>query len=84
MEVWELERKAWQLDGIRVVVRAPSGAQVVPYTNTNAAGKGMNVTKYVATRIQPCVSTFEVAVIGGNGELVHGRTLLGKVRESYT
>ena len=83
MKMWELERKAWELDGVRVIVRAPSGAQALDYKKTNAADKGMSVTKYVDTRIQPCVSEFEVVVIDGGGNFVHGRTKLNKVRESY-
>jgi hypothetical protein len=83
MNVGDLEQKAWELDGVRIVVRAPSGAQVIAYTKKNAADKGMSVTDYIKTRIQPCVSEFEVAVVKGDGELVHGRTQLEKVRESY-
>lgn len=83
MMVWELELKAWELDEVRVIVRAPAKAQVIDYTKTNAADKRMSVTKYVDTRIQPCASEFEVVVIDGAGNFVHGRTKLDKVRKSY-
>ncbi len=84
MNVEELEDKAWDLDGVRIVVRAPGLAQVIDYTKQNAADQRMSVTDYIKTRIQPCVTEFDVVVIDGHGDRVHGRTKLKRVRDSYT
>lgn len=85
MTVAELEEMAWKLDGLRTVVRAPSWATIaVPYQKANAADKGMNITDYTKKRIKPCIGDYEVVVITGDGKIVHGRTLVGKARDSYT
>ena len=82
MQISEFEAAIWNIEGIRIVVRAPSWTKVDPYQYTNAADKRINVTKYVKTRVIPTIGHYEVLVIGGDGQIVHGGKLLSKVRES--
>lgn len=77
------EEKVWEVAGVRVIVRAPEGAMVGPYTMQNAANQGWTVTKFLNDHIQPCVGDYEVTVIQGNGEEPRGNTLLRSIRSTY-
>lgn len=83
MKVKDFEEAVWKIDHIRIIVRAASWVTVDDYRKANAADKGMSVTDYLKRRIQPCIAEHELAVIGGDGKPVHGRTLLSKVRDGY-
>jgi hypothetical protein len=81
--VEQFEEKVWEVAGVRVIVRAPEGAQVQAYTSQKAANQGWTVTKFLADHVQPCVGDYEVTVIQGNGEEPRGNTLLRSVRSTY-
>ena len=83
MKIFEIESKAWSIDGVRIVIRGPENKELGDYTQKNAAQANWSVTKYIDTRIKPLVGKKEVAVILGDGEQPHGRTLLSSVRDSY-
>jgi hypothetical protein len=83
MTVQELEDKVWEQDSIRVVVRAPAGAQVGDYTYQNAAQANWRITEFLEKRLAPVLGTHEVVVLMGDGEQPHGRTLLSSIRDSY-
>ncbi len=83
MKVWHFERAVWELDGVRVVVRAPWEAQVGAYDYTNAVKSNVNVKTFLAKRIEKKVVPYEVVVVDGHGKLVHGRMYLSNLRESY-
>ena len=83
MKVWEFEKKVWELDGVRIVVRASGNAQVLDYPHANAVSKTMGVTGYLKNRIGPKIAPYDAVVVGGAGDLVHGRTKISRVRESY-
>jgi hypothetical protein len=83
MTVQELEDKVWVQDGIRIVIRAVSTAEVGDYSQKNAAQGSWRITQFIEKRISPLVKDKEVVVLEGNGEEPHGRTLLSSIRESY-
>lgn len=84
MTIAELEDKAWTMDGIRIIVRAPTGTQVQEYTIKKAAMASWSVTKYLTQRIAPLIGDNEVSVIMGSGEEPYGKTLVRTIRQSYT
>ncbi len=84
MNICEFEEAVWEKDGIRLVVRAQSWAKVENYDYANAADRRMSVTEYLRVRITPKIGNYEVAVVSGDGTLVHGRTKLNKVRATFS
>ena len=83
MTVCDVENKAWTMDGIRIVIRAPENDDLTDYSQKNGAQANWSVTKYLDARIKPLIGDREVVVLLGDGEQPHGRTLLSSVRDSY-
>ncbi len=83
VNIREYEQTVRDIDGVRVVIRAPSWAQVGDFDWANAADRGMSITNYLRVRVNSRVGDYEVTVVDGRGKLVHGRTLVGTVRDSY-
>ncbi|WIJ41348.1 hypothetical protein QPK06_20255 [Aeromonas veronii] len=83
MTVQELEETIWEIENIRVIIRAAEGQQVGNYGYQNAANQNWNVKKFLDDRVRPLVPGLEVIVIQGNGEEPHSRTLLRNVRPTY-
>jgi len=81
--VEDFEEKVWEIDRIRIVVRAPAKDQVDDYNWQNSAAETQRVTEWLETRIVPKIGAREVIVIGGDGEEPHGRTLLRTLRDGY-
>ena len=57
--------------------------RVEEYPFVNAANKAWTVAKWRATRFASSYPDYSVHVLDGYGEVVHGKTLLGTVRDSY-
>ena len=83
MKVQELEDKVWAQDGIRIVVRAAADTEIGNYKLKNAAQAAWSITEFIKKRISPVLNGMDVAVIMGDGEQPHGRTLLSSIRDSY-
>lgn len=83
MKVWKFEEKVWEVEGIRIVIRAPSDEDVANYTFKNGAQEGWRVTQLIEKRIQPKIGDKEVIIIQGDGEQPHGRVILRTVRRTY-
>lgn len=83
MYVFEFEQRVWQVDRMRIVIRAPVQATVDDFNWTNRANQGMTVTEYIETRINVRIGDLEGIIIGGNGKQPRGNTLIGNVRLSY-
>ena len=83
MYIREYEQAVREIDGVRVVIRAPSWAQVGDFDWANAADRGMSITNYLRVRVKSRVGDYEVTVVDGEGNIVHGRMLVGTVRDSY-
>lgn len=84
MKVWEFEDKVWEIEGIRIVIRAASDEDVSNYTFKNSAQAGWRVTQFVEKKIQPRIGDNEVIIIQGDGEQPHGRVILRTVRRTYS
>ena len=83
MRVLDFEERAWEQDGIRIVVRAADDIEIGEYPRQNAAPATQSVTDWLRNRITPFTNGHDVIVIGGDGETPHGRSLLRTVRDSY-
>ena len=83
MTVAELEKKVWDQDGVRIVLRDRSRARVGKYIRQNAARETWSIKKFLDNRINPLVREKEVVVLDGKGKIPHGRTLLKTIRLSY-
>jgi hypothetical protein len=83
MNVQDLETKVWEIESIRIVVRAGINENVGNYNYRNAAQDTWRVTQLLDNRIKPKIGGYEVIVIEGNGEEPHGRTILRTLRNSY-
>jgi len=83
MTIAELEKKVWDQDGVRIVVRDRLTVSVGKYARRNAAQETWSIKKFLNNRINPLVKEREVVVLDGKGKIPHGRTLLKTVRLSY-
>ena len=83
MTIKELEKKVWQQDGVRIIVRDHSTSKVGDYNKKNAADENWQITTFLKNRIGHLLKGREIVVVGGDGQVVHGRTQLKTIRESY-
>lgn len=84
MKASDFEDKVWEIEGIRIVLRCPPDREVAEYDYKNAANKGSSIAEWLNGRVLPKLGEVEVAVVAGNGEQPHGRSLLRTVRASYS
>jgi len=83
MTVEEFEEKVWEVEGIRIVVRAPADTPVGDYDYQKACQESWRVTQWLESRVRPNLNAHEVIVIQGDGEEPHGRVILRTVRQAY-
>jgi hypothetical protein len=83
MKPQELEQAVFDMDEIRVVVRANTGTDLDDYKFVRKAAGSASLTDWLDQRIRPLLRGHEVAVVDGNGVSPHGRTQIEKVRASY-
>lgn len=89
-KVKSVEKRIWDIEGFDVAFQQ-NGRDVrgdregVPqYSYQRAAKDDMTVSEWREIRFFPSYSGFEVAVIDGDGNAVHGGTKLGTVRDTYS
>lgn len=83
MKVSEFEEKVWELDAIRILIRASSDTEVEGYARQKAAQENWRITQFIKSRIQPKIGDLEVIVLQGDGEQPHGSVKLRSIRNSY-
>lgn len=88
--VRSVERRIFNVEGFRVVIRHLDGRDVrgdrehLPsYPFGRAMKNRSNVKDWKRRRFQSTYPGFEVDVISEHGSRVHGGTLLGTVRDGY-
>jgi len=84
MKVSEFEKRVWDLEHLRLVVRANRNEEVDEYDYKNAANENWRITEFVKNRVADRVDGREVTVIQGDGRVAHGNTLLYALRDSYS
>lgn len=83
MNVREFEDAVWQLDGIRIVVRAETDEEVRDYPFELRLSDTSTVNDFLHARIIRRLNGKSFFVVDGHGEWPHGRTHLRKIRDSY-
>ena len=81
--VAELERKIFELEEIRVIIRKNKDDEVSNYRYERKASMTSSITDLIDNRIKPLIRGAEVIVINGEGLQPHGRTKVETVRNSY-
>ena len=83
MNVAEFEQKIFEVEEVRLVVRAPAGTQIGDYDFQRCAASGTSVTEWLKQRVWPRVNGLEVVVVDGSGAYPHGRTRMSTLRDTY-
>ena len=84
MNVRQYENRVWQVDNLRIVVRARRATRIAQrFGWTNGIDQGLSITDYIRNRVTPCIGSREFLIIDGHGNEPHGRTLMSTVRDSY-
>jgi hypothetical protein len=85
-----VEQRISNLEGFDVVILHQDGRDVrgdrerLPqYGYERAMKNSSNVKEWKRSRFQNVYPGFEVVVLDATGQTVHGRTLLGTVRDTY-
>lgn len=81
--VWEFENAVWELEGIRLVVRADRFEEVAAYGFESAFPGERDLADLINTRIRPLLGDKDFAVIDGRGQLAQGGTHMSSIRQSY-
>ena len=83
MTVEEFEARVWQVDRVRIVVRAPRWEEVGDYNYDNARDANHTLAIFLGDRVQPRIGDREVIAVDGAGQTVHGARRLRTLRASY-
>lgn len=83
MTVGKFENRVWELEKIRIVVRADCREEVGKYGFGYKATRNMTMARFVGDRIMGSIGDFGVEVVDGSGRIPDGNALVGTVRDSY-
>lgn len=83
MKVGDFEQRVWELEGLRIVVRANRRDEVEDYDYKNAANENLRTTEFLKNRVVGRTGDREVTIIQGDGRIAHGNLLLSVLRNSY-
>lgn len=81
--VAEFERKVWERERIRIVIRASQTDMVDDYEYMKCCSASFSVTDWVNKRVIEKLDGKDFYIVDGTGTRPHGRTRLDNVRESY-
>jgi hypothetical protein len=84
MQVWKFEKKVYEIEGVRIIVRANTDATVEEFDFERCASGNTTLADWLARRIYPYTGDYEVTVVSGSGALdPHGKTHMSTLRDSY-
>ena len=83
MKIRDFEEAVYNVERVRIVVRAARGAQVEPYHYEAAYPQTNTVRAFLDGRVRPKIGGYEVSVIGPNGVGVPENTKVGSVRDLF-
>jgi hypothetical protein len=83
MTALEIEQAVFNLEEIRIVIRASAGTPMDDFKYVRAAAGTSSISEWLQQRILPLTNDNEVVVIDGNGTIPHGRTKMSTLRGSY-
>lgn len=79
----EIEARVFEVDEIRIVIRAPLNSKLKSFPYVHRAPNNTSVCEWVERRIKPSTADLEVVVIDGRGKIPHPLTPLASIRDSY-
>lgn len=83
MKIIEFEKKVWDVEGVRVVLRANPDTEVVDYDYKYAANEVWSIAEFLEKRISKYTNEIPVIVIQGDGQEPHGNVILRTIRGKY-
>lgn len=83
MTVLEFENAVWELEKVRIFIRAPSHEEVEGYNYKRKTSKNTPVTGWIHKRLHPCLRNYQVSIVDGNFEVPHGKTQMRNLRDTY-
>lgn len=83
MKVWEFEQRVYDLEEVRLVIRAAPNEEIGDYNYTRCAPSTTSVSEWLRQRVIDAVGGNEVSVVDGNGAYPHGRTRMSTLRSTY-
>jgi hypothetical protein len=83
MKPTEFERAVFDLEEVRIVVRADLSTELGDFDYDRKAANNTSISDWLEQRIRPLIDGHAVAVVDGTGVSPHGRTRMEKLRESY-
>lgn len=82
--ILNFESKVFELEDIRIIIRAPEDSKVLKYYYSKRSSEDKSISDFINTRIKPLIGNFNVVVISGNGMATqHPRTKMKTIRNSY-
>jgi hypothetical protein len=75
MRARDLEQDVFDLDEIRIIIRAPRNADVGEYDYERKAPDKTSLNEWLQQRISPLVGDHQVTVVDGYGAMPHGKRL---------
>lgn len=82
ISIAEFEKQVWNVEGVRLVVRAPSSTAVKPYQYEKAASSKWRYSQ-LETRIEKSTDRFEYVIVDGRGDIPKRNMSLDRIRKSY-
>jgi hypothetical protein len=79
----EIERAVFELEQVRIVIRAPVRMDLGEYEYERQAAGNASITQWLEQRIYPLVEGNGVVVVDGTGALPNGRTKMENLRATY-
>ena len=83
MKVWEFEEAVWNMEEIRIVIRAEPEEEVGAYPFERRSAGNTKMSVFLQGRITENLNGKGFFVVDGHGDWPHGNTLLRTVRGSY-
>lgn len=83
ISVAEFEAKVFELEEVRIVIRADPSALVNDYDFQRGASGRSSITKWLENRVKPAIDDHPVVVVNGEGSIPNGRTHMHNLRVSY-
>ena len=84
MKLAAFEQKVWEVEGIRIVVRADENDEVKDYGYKRAAPETWSTREFLENRIESLVGDRKVVVIKGDGQKSYRSVKLHNLRETYS
>jgi hypothetical protein len=80
----EIEHAVFELEEVRIVIRAPVREGLSDFDYDRKAAGNTSITDWLDQRIKPLIGQHQVVVVDGTGALPHGRTKMDRLRDSYS